>query len=99
MGTPHQGSAKASWGIMLASALGYVKQDNVAIVETFEKESPHLNDLQERFVNMLENRKQAGEPIDITCFYEEMPLPVFGTVSSFYFIFCFVWGGRLGIGG
>ncbi|KAE8450572.1 hypothetical protein EG329_006303 [Mollisiaceae sp. DMI_Dod_QoI] len=65
MGTPHQGSSKASWGVMLASALG---------------EAPHLNELQKRFLNFLEFRKQQGDAIDVTCFFEELPLPVFGTI-------------------
>lgn len=80
LGTPHQGSLKASWGAMLASILGYVKQDNKAIVSTLEKEAPHLNELQKRFLNLLEGRKQIGEAIELTCFFEELPLPLFGTI-------------------
>ena len=81
MGTPHRGSSKASWGAMLASFLGYVKQDNKQIVETLEKEAPHLDELQKRFLNLLEFRKQQGDAIDVTCFFEELPLAVVGTVS------------------
>ncbi|KAH8688576.1 hypothetical protein GQ44DRAFT_780835 [Phaeosphaeriaceae sp. PMI808] len=29
MGTPHRGSEQAQWGGILASILGYVKQDNL----------------------------------------------------------------------
>ncbi|PMD45596.1 hypothetical protein L207DRAFT_257879 [Hyaloscypha variabilis F] len=80
LGTPHQGSPKASWGSMLASLLSYVKQDNPSIVQTLEKEAPHLNELQKRFLNMLEGRKQQGKPIEITCFFEELPMKVLGTI-------------------
>jgi hypothetical protein len=80
MGTPHQGSSLASWGAMLASFLGYVKQDNKAIVETLEKEAPHLNELQKRFIHLLEKRKEDENAIEITCFYEELPMAVVGTI-------------------
>ena len=87
MGTPHQGSSKASWGGMLASALGYIKQDNKQIVETLEKEAPHLNELQKRFLNYLEVRKEEKDPMAITCFYEELPFPLVGTVSFISLVF------------
>lgn len=87
MGTPHQGSSKASWGGMLASVFGYVKQDNMQIVETLEKEAPHLNELQKRFLNLLEYRKELKDPIAITCFFEELPLSLLGTVSLFNIIY------------
>lgn len=80
MGTPHQGSSKASWGAMLASFLGYIKQDNPQIVSTLEKEAPHLNTLQRRFTNFLEGRKEAGDAVEITCFFEELPMAIVGTV-------------------
>lgn len=80
MGTPHQGSAHASWGGMLASILGFVKQDNVGIVQGLEKEAPHLAELQKRFYTFLANRKQEGSAINITCFNEELPVAVLGTV-------------------
>lgn len=64
---------------MLASFLSHVKQDNKAIVSTLEKEAPHLNELQKRFVNLLEKRKE-GVAIEVTCFFEELPMPVVGTI-------------------
>lgn len=82
MGTPHQGSAHAQWGGMLASLLGYVKQDNTAIVQGLEKEAPHLAQLQQDFAQFLENKKEIKKPIDIFCFFEELPVPVLGTVSQ-----------------
>jgi len=60
LGTPHQGSSLASWGTILASLLGYVKQNNKQIIQTLEAEAPHLNELQKRFSNLLEYRKQRG---------------------------------------
>ncbi|KAL9082519.1 MAG: hypothetical protein Q9165_008868 [Trypethelium subeluteriae] len=80
MGTPHHGSDQARWGGILASVLGYVKQDNAELVKRLNKEEPRLALLQERFVNFLETRKEANQPISVTCFYEELPVPVLGTI-------------------
>lgn len=80
MGTPHRGSDQAHWGGILASALGYVKQDNAELVKRLNKEEPRLALLQERFANLLETRKEMKQPISITCFYEELPVPILGTV-------------------
>ncbi|PKS08577.1 hypothetical protein jhhlp_004963 [Lomentospora prolificans] len=80
MGTPHRGSEQAQWGSILASALNYVKQDNSELVKRLNKEEPRLDLLQERFMKFLEWRKDQARPINITCFYEELPLPVIGTI-------------------
>lgn len=81
MGTPHRGSEQAHWGGILASVLGYVKQDNADLVNRLNKEEPRLALLQERFSRLLELRKEAQQPIQVTCFYEELPVPVLGMVS------------------
>ncbi|KAJ9646982.1 hypothetical protein H2199_001968 [Coniosporium tulheliwenetii] len=80
MGTPHQGSAQATWGGMLASMLGLVKQDNVNVVKNLEKNASSLMELQKRFYTLLANRREEGKAIEITCFYEELPLPIIGTI-------------------
>ncbi|MCJ1309582.1 hypothetical protein MMC25_003242 [Agyrium rufum] len=80
MGTPHRGSEQAYWGGILASILGYVKQGNAELIKRLNKEEPHLALLQERFIKLLEIRKERNRPISITCFYEELPVPVLGTI-------------------
>jgi len=80
MGTPHRGSEQAQWGGILASVLGYAKQDNAELVKRLNKEEPRLVILQERFAKLLETRKEANRPIHVTCFYEELPVPILGTV-------------------
>ena len=82
MGTPHQGSSQAGWGSILASLLGYVKQDNVDVVSGLEKEAPRLAELQKRFYNLLAGFAQEGHAIAITCCYEELPVAVLGTVRA-----------------
>jgi hypothetical protein len=81
IGTPHRGSDQAQWGGILASVLGYVKQDNAELVKRLNKEEPRLEVLQERFLKFLEIRKEGQQPVNITCFFEELPVPVLGTVG------------------
>jgi len=69
MGTPHQGSFQTTWGSILASILGFVKQDNVDVVNGLEKEAPRLIELQKRFYNLLSYHSEASDPIDIICFF------------------------------
>jgi hypothetical protein len=80
MGTPHRGSEQAQWGGILVSLLGFVKQDNAELVKRLNKEEPRLELLQERFLKFLEIRKERQRPVHITCFFEELPVPVLGTV-------------------
>lgn len=80
MGTPHRGSDQAQWGGILTSVLGYIKQDNSELVKRLNKEEPRLALLQERFAKFLEKRKEEQRPVSITCFFEELPVPLLGTV-------------------
>ncbi|RSL37906.1 hypothetical protein CEP53_015375, partial [Fusarium sp. AF-6] len=80
MGTPHFGADKAKWGSFCATMLGMVKKTNKSIVQILNPESEMLASIQKRFHEVLRLRQAKGQPLNITCFYEEMPLPVFGTV-------------------
>ncbi|KAJ9660138.1 hypothetical protein H2201_007045 [Coniosporium apollinis] len=80
MGTPHQGSSQATWGSMLASIICYGKQVNVDIVRGLEKEAPHLTELQRRFYNLLASRVEKRRPLNVTCCFEELPVPVLGMI-------------------
>lgn len=82
LGTPHQGSSQATWGAMLASMLGLVKQANVDIVKGLEKGAPALTEMQKRFCSLLANRQEEGQAIEITCCSEELPVPVLGVVRG-----------------
>ena len=61
--------------------LGYVKQDNAELVKRLNKEEPRLAFLQERFSRFLEMRKEAQRPMNVTCFFEELPVAVLGMVG------------------
>ncbi|KAL9090850.1 MAG: hypothetical protein Q9165_005058 [Trypethelium subeluteriae] len=81
LGTPHHGSGLASWAEKLAKAMGLVKQTNSRIVEVLERDSEVLARIQDSFHTMIRARNQDGlQPIDIACFYEELPLPGVGVV-------------------
>jgi hypothetical protein len=79
-GTPHRGSEQAQWGSILVSVLGYVKQDSAELVKRLNKEESRLALLQERFSKLLEMRKEAQQPVNVACFFEELPVAVLGTV-------------------
>lgn len=59
-----------------------MKQINVDIVQVLRTDSEVLARIKEDFHALLRRRIEAGKRrIDITCFYEELPLPGVGEVS------------------
>jgi hypothetical protein len=82
LGTPHHGSGLAGCAVILAQFLGSVKQTNSEIVEVLRRESEVLARIQDSFHTMVKARDAEGmPPIDIGCFYEELPLPGVGLVG------------------
>lgn len=82
LGTPHHGSGLAHWAESLAKAIGVLKQTNTEILAVFKSDSEVLERVQHAFHTMFRSRGQDGfPPIEITCFFEELPLPGVGTVS------------------
>ncbi|KAF2665820.1 hypothetical protein BT63DRAFT_428769 [Microthyrium microscopicum] len=80
-GTPHHGSGLANWADKLAVAIGLLKQTNPEILAVLKSDSEVLARIQEGFHAMMRQLNQTGRiPIDITCFYEELPLPGIGVV-------------------
>lgn len=78
LGTPHHGSGLSLWAERLAKSLGLVKQTNPEILSVLQSDS----EVQGAFHTMIRTRVQQNlPPIDITCFYEELPLPGIGLVS------------------
>lgn len=82
LGTPHHGSGLAHWADKLGIAIGILKQTNPEILATLKSDSEVLARIQDGFHAMIRQRNQDGFPsIDITCFYEELPLLGVGIVS------------------
>lgn len=82
MGTPHFGADKAQWASFCATMLNLVKKTNKVIVQVLDPESEMLASIQKRFHEILRLRNSKGQPIEITCFYEEKSLAVLGTVRN-----------------
>lgn len=81
LGTPHHGSNLARWAEMLARSIGLFKQTNPEILQVLKTDSEVLAHIQDSFHTMIRSRAGATlPPIDITCFYEELPLPGVGIV-------------------
>ena len=82
LGTPHHGSGLAHWAESLAKAIGILKQTNTEILAILRRDSEVLERVQSGFHTMIRLRAQVGAPpIEITCFFEELPLLGIGVVS------------------
>jgi hypothetical protein len=82
LGTPHHGSGLARWAELLSRFMGIIKQTNSQIVEVLKRHSQMLAKVQDGFHTMVQARGKAGQPIEISCFFEELPLPGIGQVSA-----------------
>ena len=60
LGTPHQGSSAAEYGMWFARALG----NDTTLLETLKKNSPTLLEVAQDFEASYSN-------VDIVCFYEK----------------------------
>ena len=82
LGTPHHGSGLARWAELLSQIIGIVKQTNADIIEVLKRDSEILARIQDSFHTMVMARNREGrQPIKISCFYEELPLPAVGLVG------------------
>jgi protein SERAC1 len=83
LGTPHGGArALAEWAGHLASFVGLVTRVNKQLLATLETDSQILARIQQGFHTMLRARQKDGHPIvQMTCFYEQIPLRGIGYVS------------------
>ena len=82
MGTPHRGSWMANWANIPASALGLVKSTNKSLLAILETGSEQLESVQVRFWSMVRELREDGRRLEVTCFFEELPLPMAGIVVS-----------------
>jgi len=82
LGTPHHGAGLARWAELLSRTIGTVKQANAEIVEVLKRDSEVLARIQDSFHTIVMARNKEGlPPIEISCFYEELPLPAVGLVG------------------
>src|SRR6187551_4036545 len=75
LGTPHYGAGLARWAELLFRSIGVIKQTNTKIVEVLRRESELLARIQDSFHTVvMAHTKEGLQPIEISCFYEELPL-------------------------
>ena len=84
MGTPHKGAWMADWANIPASALGLVKSTNKSLLQILQTDNQLLESVQVRFWTMIRELREGGRPLEVTCFFEELPLrmPMVGKVVS-----------------
>jgi hypothetical protein len=82
LGTPHHGAGLAQWAELLSRSIGVIKQTNTEIVTVLRRESEVLARIQDSFHAIVMARSgERLQPIQISCFYEELPLPGVGQVG------------------
>ncbi|KAG4256796.1 hypothetical protein FPRO03_03806 [Fusarium proliferatum] len=82
LGTPHRGSWAADWAKIPAWALGQVKSTNRNILDVLQINNQYLEFIQTSFLSMLRDLDKKGRPLQISCFFEELPMPGIGTIVS-----------------
>jgi pimeloyl-ACP methyl ester carboxylesterase len=81
LGTPHFGADTAKWATYCGNVVSVVKQTNVPIVALLKSDSEMLASIQKEFQGILRQRIDDHTPIEISCFYEELPVKVIGKVN------------------
>lgn len=70
----------ATWARISASAIGLSWSTNRSLLEVLEIKNQFLESIQVRFLAMVREQRESGRSLEITCFYEELPLPGVGIV-------------------
>jgi len=68
----------ADWAKIPASALGIVKSINKWLLEILETDNQFLESIQVRFWAMIRELREGGRRLEVTCFFEELPLALAG---------------------
>ena len=72
----------ADWARIPASAIGTIRSTNRSLLNILETDDKYLQSIHDRFLFMLREQQRAGRDLEVTCFFEELPLPRFGIVVS-----------------
>ncbi|KAI9676686.1 MAG: hypothetical protein M1829_003005 [Trizodia sp. TS-e1964] len=79
LGTPHRGSALASWAALAANLASVAKKVNKSILDTLHPQSEVLSILVNEFHPMLRSRERnKGSLVSITCYAEELDVSRWG---------------------
>src|SRR3569833_2144953 len=83
MGTPHRGTWMADWAPLPAPPAGPAPPVNKSILQVLQTNNELLESIQVRFVAMVrEQRERGNRPLEVTCFYEELPQHFGRTIVS-----------------
>lgn len=80
LGTPHHGADLAAWAKFGSSITKIVKYSNSSIIAVLEQRSEVLARVQHDFHTLLRQRGGSESELAITCFFEELAVPVIGFV-------------------
>ncbi|KAL8819638.1 MAG: hypothetical protein Q9191_007691 [Dirinaria sp. TL-2023a] len=83
LGTPHCGADLAAWaalGTRMASLASPIVRTNRDILTVLEPGSEILRLVENSFHSILRRREEEGTKIQITCFYEELPVTGLGEI-------------------
>lgn len=72
----------AEWAKIPVSALGLLKSTNVTILDVLRRDNELLESIQSEFLAMVRGLREGRRSLEITCFFEELPLPVVGKVVT-----------------
>ncbi|KAJ5556988.1 hypothetical protein N7494_000903 [Penicillium frequentans] len=79
---PHLRAWMADWAKIPASALGLVKSTNKMLLDILQRDNQLLESIQVDFLAMIRELRESGRGLQVTCFFEELPLPYVGKVVS-----------------
>lgn len=83
LGTPHHGAGLAIWADHFLKWISIFKQTNKSIVKTLRRDSEVLARIQDSFHTIIQARnRDTNNSIEITCFFEELPIPGVGLVIT-----------------
>ncbi|SLM33794.1 nacht and ankyrin domain protein [Lasallia pustulata] len=80
LGTPHHGADLAAWAKFGSTIAKTIKHVNSDIVSVLKPGSEILARVQDGFHGLLRLRRNEESEIAVTCFFEELPLPLVGKV-------------------
>ena len=76
LSTPNHGADLAAWATFGATIAKAVKHANTDIVSVLKRGSEMLARVQDGFHTLLRLRNKEGSEIKVTCFFEELALPI-----------------------
>lgn len=83
MGTPHIGNWVANWARIPANILGVLKSANTPLLSVLQTDNQLLESIQIAFFNVVRDlRDNNSRRLEVTCFFEELGMPMVGKVVS-----------------